>query len=180
MTAQLNIIQLNPNTANPDRDTVALHSGRILQSCAIVENALFRMIAVRSDVDGFSKLERTNGPALRNIIAKVIFQLEKDIETSNKSFKHPRAFKKYLQQFDEVAARRSDLAHSEFLGGCEINGARVAIVSNEGIQGASWEGRRVQLWKYDELSAIDKQSHQLANTLRQVIQNQINHVPTKR
>jgi hypothetical protein len=169
-----NVVALATNTAcNSDRDIIALHTGRILQSCSLIENLLFRMAAARGDVEGFTSIERTKGPALRNVISKIVAVLDTEISAKTSSFKNPKSLKDKLLEFDKAAARRSDLAHSEFIGTCEIGGCKVAILANEGIEGSQWEGRRVQLWKFSELADVDKVTHNLANSLRQVIQNQI-------
>jgi hypothetical protein len=158
---------------NVDRDAVALHVGRIMQSCSLVENALFRMAAARTDVEGFSGIERPKTPALRNLITKVISALNSEIAAKTPKFKNPKSLKDKLVEFDGIASQRSELAHSEFLGVCEIEGIKVAMLSNEGTEGARWNGRKIQLWPFEELATVDKRTHQLANSLRSVIQNQV-------
>lgn len=179
MADSLNIVPISTNngSGNSDRDAVALHTGRILQSCSLVENALFRMAAIRTDVEGLANLERTKAPALRNVVAKIIGILDHEIAAKRTAFKNPKSLRDKLIEFDKAASRRSELAHAEFIGICEIDQTKVAILSNEGIEGARWDGRRVQLWSFKELAETDKLTHQLANSLRQVIQNQIDAVP---
>jgi hypothetical protein len=171
----LTIVTTSPNgNNNGDRDIVALHTGRILQSCSLVENALFRMATARTDVEAFAGIERTKAPALRNVIAKIVAVLEAEMAAKKTNFKNPKSLRDKLKEFDTAASRRSDLAHSEYLGVCEIDGQKVAILANEGIEGAFWEGRRIQLCKFTDLTDMDRVTHSLANSLRQVIQNQIN------
>ena len=179
MSEPQNLVALpsSNGTSNSERDTIALHTGRILQSCSLVENALFRMAASRTDIKGFADLERTKVPALRNVISKIVSILDAEIAGKGTGFKNPKSLKDKLVEFDKAASRRSELAHSEFIGVCEIDGIKVAMLSNEGIEGSRCESRRIQLWTFKELAEIDKLTHQLANSLRQVIQNQIDAIP---
>ena len=159
---------------NEDRNAVALHVGRIMQSCSLVENALFRMAAARTDVDGFAGIERPKTPALRNLITKVITALNAEIAAKTPKFKNPKSLRDKLVEFDGVASQRSELAHSEFLATCEIDGKKVAMLSNEGAEGTRWNGRKIQLLSFEDLAIVDRRTHQLANSLKSVIQNQLN------
>ena len=96
-----------------DRDTVALHTGRILQSCAIVENGIFRMISARNDVPEFNLIQRTKRPAFRNVMGDVRTIIEASTEAECAVFKNPKRLLLALIEFDKIASFRSDLAHAE-------------------------------------------------------------------
>lgn len=162
---------------SPDRDTVAFHTGRILQSCAVVENSIFKMISVRNDVTAFNSIQRTKRPAFRNVMGNVKNAIESSIKDKRPIFKNPVRLLVALTEFDKIAAFRSDLAHSEFITSGEIDGTRVIVLSNEGIEGTNFNGRKVQIVSIDDIIAIDKTAHRLANTLRQILDNQVKHKP---
>lgn len=160
-----------------DRDTVALHTGRILQSCAVVENGMFKMISNRKDVPEFNLIQRTKRPAFRNVMGDVRKIVEASIEAKGSVFKNPKRLLLALIEFDKIASFRSDLAHAEFITSGEIDGIKIAILSNEGIDGATFQERKVQLVQITDIIAMDHSAHKLANTLRQILANQINHEP---
>lgn len=159
----------------PDRDTVALHTGRILQSCAVVENSIFKMISGRKDVPEFSLIQRTKRPAFRNVMGDVRKIVEASIEAKCSVFKNPKRLLVALIEFDKIASFRSDLAHAEFVTSGEIDGTKIVIMSNEGIDGATFQERKVQILPIADIVAMDHSAHRLANTLRQILANQINH-----
>ena len=162
---------------SPDRDTVAFHTGRILQSCAVVENGIFKMISVRNDVTEFNSIHRTKRPAFRNVMGDVRNAIESSIKDKRAVFKNPMRLLVALTEFDRIAAFRSDLAHAEFISSGEIDGTKIVILSNEGIEGTVFQGRKVQIVVIDDIIAIDKTAHRLSNTLRQILENQVKHKP---
>jgi hypothetical protein len=160
-----------------DRDTVAFHTGRILQSCAVVENGIFKMISFRDDVIEFNSIHRTKRLAFRNVMSEVRNAVTSSLEEKRTVFKNPKRLLVALTEFDKIAAFRSDLAHAEYVSSGEIDGIRVAILSNEGVEGATFQSRKVQIVSINDIIAIDKSAHRLANTLRQILHNQIKHKP---
>jgi hypothetical protein len=180
MSPDANLATIAPveiSNKSPDRDTVAFHTGRILQSCAVVENGIFKMISVRNDVTAFNSIQRTKRPAFRNVMGDVKNAIEGSIKDKRPVFKNPLRLLVALTEFDKIAAFRSDLAHAEFITSGEIDGTRVIVLSNEGIEGTNFNGRKVQIVSVDDIIAIDKAAHRLANTLRQILDNQIKHKP---
>jgi hypothetical protein len=160
-----------------DRDTVALHTGRILQSCAVVENSIFKMISSRKDVPEFNTIQRTKRPAFRNVMSDVRKVVEASIAARSSVFKNPKRLLLALIEFDKIASFRSDLAHAEFITSGEIDEIKIAILSNESIEGATFQDRKVQLVQITDVIAMDHSAHRLANTLRQILANQISHIP---
>jgi hypothetical protein len=156
-----------------DRDRVAMHTGRIMQSCAVVENSLFKMIAARNDIAKFAEIKRTTRPALRNIINEVKLALQADNNKEKPAFKNPKRLNIVLEEFDKVAAARSDLAHAEFLTVGEIDQEKVAVLSNEGTGGSAYKGRKVQIVSFSDLKSLDQLAHRTAHTLQQLLTNQL-------
>ena len=59
----------------------------------------------------------------------------------------------------------------------EIDGIKIVILSNEGIDGTIFQERNVQIVLLADIIAMDRSAHRLANTLRQILANQITHTP---
>lgn len=176
---QNNLVSAPPVTVcskSSDRDVVALHTGRILQSCAIVENGISKMISRRQEVPEFNVIQRTKRPAFRNVMGDVRKVVESSIESRTSVFKNPKRLLLALIEFDRIASFRSDMAHAEFITSAEIDGIKIAILSNEGIDGATFQERKVQLVQITDIIAMDRKAHRLANTLRQILANQTNHI----
>ena len=179
MLMQNNLPSAAPFTVcskSSDRDVVAFHTGRIVQSCAIVENGIFKMISRRQEVPEFNVIQRTKRPAFRNVMGDVRKVVEASIESRTSVFKNPKRLLLALIEFDRIASFRSDLAHAEFITSTEIDGIKIAILSNEGIDGATFQDRKVQLVQITDVIAMDRKAHRLANTLRQMLANQTNHI----
>jgi hypothetical protein len=178
MFMQNNLVPEVPVAAcnkSSDRDTVALHTGRILQSCAVVENGMFKMINSRKDVPEFNLIQRTKRPAFRNVMGDVRKVVEASIEAKASVFKNPKRLLHTLIEFDKIASFRSDLAHAEFITSGEIDGIKIVLLSNEGIEGTTFQECRVQLVQIADIISMDHSAHRLAHTLRQILANQINH-----